>query len=300
MKEVKIIPGKKDFYFTIFKLLKEGKNPAKICKLLSISKQNLNYYLRKMKDKNEIERIGYGVWRIKKEVKTIPGDTILLLPVRGHAFIWKFKVPKLNNWDKIRRSVKHKELGTTKIIRIFIKNKKVWLGKKNIIIYDSNSFYGKTALESRKYAIIRMLEIIKIIENKLNISLRPYTFKPKREHYALVKNNLAIQCNREGKKISIIANDGSPWFTIDDSYNLDELETLHPKTALIDNLGIQKYFNSHRNTNYEITPDYIKENFKEMKEMLKESSENQIMLSQVLKQMEGNLTKLTKIVYGKK
>lgn len=247
--------GRKNLYLSIYELIKRGKNPSKICKELSISKQKLYYYTHKLKEKGLIEKLGYGVWRSKKTTK----DTILLVKeVRGHAFIWKVKLPKIKNWNKRKKIIKnYKVVGKFNIPRIYIKERKVWLGDKNIIIYDHNSFYGKSAIESRKYAFINLIEILEEIERKLKINLKPYQIKPTRQHYSLVKNNLAIQCNRQGKKIRILSEDGSPWFIIDDSYNLDELETLHRETALIDSIGVQKYFNSHRRTDFKVTPEFI-------------------------------------------
>ena len=74
----------------------------------------------------------------------------------------------------------------------------------------------------------------------------------------MIKNCLAIQCNKKGEKLRVTNEDGL-WFTIDNSFNLEEAETLHPKTALLDSLGIQKYFNEHKETNFQVTPKFLLE-----------------------------------------
>ena len=47
---------------------------------------------------------------------------------------------------------------------------------------------------------------------------------------------------------------------------------------------------------FAVTDEIILENFKDLKEMIKESSGNQLQLSQVLQQMEKNVIHLTGIV----
>jgi len=86
---------------------------------------------------------------------------------------------------------------------------------------------------------VRSLESVLGANFKIN---KKYCFKVSRQHYALVKNSLAEQYNRDGKKLQIYSNDGL-WFVIDNSYNLNEVETVHPKTAVDDNTKLQNFFN---------------------------------------------------------
>ena len=51
----------------VISLIKKGLNPSKIAKELSISKQYLNKYIRLLKEKNIIKKIGYGVWEVNQE-----------------------------------------------------------------------------------------------------------------------------------------------------------------------------------------------------------------------------------------
>jgi DNA-binding Lrp family transcriptional regulator len=247
---------KKNYLFIIYNLIRNNKNPSQIAKELKISKQKLNYYIKKLKNEGYIEKIGYGVWRSKKVTK----DT-LFKEVRGHAFIWKLRVPKIKNWANrlqiiSKKNIKYSLVGLKKTPRIIINDKKVWLGDRNIIIYDSGSYYGHNAIDSRKYAVYRFLTVVRALESKLGINLKPYTFKPSRQHYSLINNDLAIQCNRDGTKLNI-KHYGETWFIIDNSYNLEEAETIHPDTALVDNVGVQKYFNSHKDTGFKVTPEFV-------------------------------------------
>lgn len=112
VKEVKKRSKKKNFYLTVFNLIKEGKSPSNICKILNISKQRLQYYIGKLKDRGNISKIGYGTWEVKKEVKTFSLGSRVDRPITNlHALqinipILKGKIKdqdwqikeKLNNW----------------------------------------------------------------------------------------------------------------------------------------------------------------------------------------------------------
>ena len=252
---------KKKFLLNLINALKSGKTPIKISKDLNVSRQKLNYYIRQLKDSGELKKIGYGVWEIK-DVKKSTKDPIKK-EVRGHAWIWKIKLPKIKNWDNRiyildKLKIHYKLVGIKKTPRIIIKDRKVWLGNKNIVIYDINSFIGVTSLESRKLAVWGLKSILEALESKLKVSLKingVYEFKVAREHYALMKNNLAIQCNKDKEKVYVYDKEGL-WFCIDNSYNLDEAETLG-KNSMINNLGVQGYFNSHKETKFKVTPEFV-------------------------------------------
>jgi predicted transcriptional regulator len=67
------------FYFTILGRLEKNTNLKEIQKDFDISKQNLNYYLRKLNKEGFLRNIGRGHWEIvkgiehtqKKEVKQL-------------------------------------------------------------------------------------------------------------------------------------------------------------------------------------------------------------------------------------
>ena len=244
-------------------LIKKGLRPAQIAKKFGIEKQNVQYYLDKGKEQGILTKIGYGTWQVDpiQEVK-ITTQEALSQPqkkeVRGHAFIWKVKPGKKFDWKRIlnERKIKFIEVGMQGTPRIFVKNRKVWLGQRFITIYEPSSFFGTTAIDSRKYAVFELLSILKAMENQLGINLRQFKFTPRREHYALIKNNLAIQCNKQGFKINVKDDIDGFWFSIDDSFNLGEAETMG-KRALPLNKKAQDYFNAHKRTEFKVTPEFI-------------------------------------------
>ena len=265
--EVKKDKGK-SFYLTVYEQVKEGARPSNICKTFNISKQRLNYYLSSLKRSGMIKKIGYGVWEIsgefnEKKVKETSRITTYqpakIKPdfVRGHAFQFKLRIPKLRNWEKReeifkKKRIKFKEL--THLIgkgqEIVVKGRKIWLTNKSIIIFEKSSYVAKTAKGARQYALYDLFELVRSLESLLGTSFRinkQYRFKVSKQHYALVKNALAKQYNRDGKKLEVYSDEGL-WFIIDNSHNLDEAETVHPKTAVDDNKKVQDFFNGLKAT----------------------------------------------------
>lgn len=266
---------KQNLYLSIYSYIKNGMRPSIICTKLNISKQRLQYHLSSLKEYGFIRKIAYGTWIIIQEfdkkkykksslVTTNQLEQVKKKEVRGHAFIWKVKLPKISRWKKRKEildklNIKFKPVGIHKNPRIMLFERKIWLCENSIVIYEPSSFIADNAIESKKLAVFNLLRILNKIESKLKISLRinkNYKFKVSRQHYALMKNVLAIQCDKEGKKIKVY-DAGNLWFLIDNSYNLHEAETVNKDKGVPDNIGLQRYFNSHRKTKFEVTPEFI-------------------------------------------
>ena len=272
----------KDFYLSIISMLNQGKNPSTISKELNIKKQNLNYYLSVLKKKGIIKKIGYGTW----EVKEFNSNTLTKVDrkIRGHAFIWTIKLNKQFDWINLLKLNKlDYKLVRGLTPRIVIDKKKIWFGKKTLTIYESNSFYGKNAIESRKYSVISLIETLNKIEKLLNINLKPYIFNPAREHYSLIKNDLAKQCNRRGEKL-IVSDLNGKWLWIDDSDGLEELEVGNTN-ALVNSLGTQKWWNDMKRTKFEVTPTFLMESLSGLIQTQQMNADNIIKHQKVLDEM---------------
>ena len=306
LKQVKILTDKKNFNFTILSLLKQGKNPAKISKDLSISMPNLAYYLRRMKKEGLIIKRGYGVWEVLKEVKILTkyGSNLPRDYVRGHAFVWRLYFPKeIKGYDqrieRLRELDMHfKLVGVTKNIpRIKVLGRKIWLCRDHIRIFEkkSASFYGDNAVESRKRAFTEVLEIIRVLENKLGVSLKPLNIETAREHYALIKNDLAIDQNKQGIIWRISDKDGE-WLLIDDSLGQGgELENIGKK-SLTTNIEMKKWWNEQKDTKFEVTPKFILNGFAEQNNLINGVVKNQLIFDQNMKSHLEILGKLGKAV----
>ena len=240
-------------------LLSDGKTPAQISKKLGISKQNVYYYTSVLKKRGIIKKLGYGVWEVKKYTSNTLSKTSK--KIRGHAFIWKVKLHKEYDWIKILAKYKiHYKLVRSKTPRIIINNKKIWLGKKTIVIYEVNSFYGVNSIESKKYAVISLIELLESIQNRLRVNLTPHTFSTSREHYGMIKNELARQYNRKGKKLHIRDNIEGEWLWIDDSEALGELET----GQVVRSKQVQDWWNNHKEHNFKVTPSFLMESLSKL------------------------------------
>ena len=175
--------------------------------------------------------------------------------VRGHAFVLTLQVPRgLRNWNNRKRTdfLETREIPFKQLNiggggqRIMIKDKKVWLTDKSIVIYDRSSYFADDAMQAKGTAIAAHLSMIRQIERLLHVSFEigsDYKFRVSRQHYALIYNALAKQYNEDGGKLEIRTGKGL-WFLIDNSFNMDEAETVHPSSGMSDNLKVQNFFNS--------------------------------------------------------
>lgn len=284
--------SKINFYFTILELFKKGKTTSDISNELSISKQKLYYHTSVLKKLGFIKNIGYGVWKVLRSKKKDLEHAIKWKDksIRGHAFIWKVKLEKKYNWIDILTNYKIPyKLVRGYTPRIFVNNRKVWLAKDSIIIYENKSFFGKNAIESRKYAVFELLSTIESFSKKVKIFFKNFYFKPTREHYGLIKNELARQCNKKGEKIIVRDDLDGEWLWIDDSIGqLGELETsgkgfTKDRAAL--NLDVQKWYNDHKKHNFKVTPSFLLES-------LNQVTQNQLMFNQNFESHVGSIKKL--------
>ena len=98
-----------DFYLYILDQIKNNKSPYSLCSKHNISKQKLSYYIKQLKDKGIIRRVGYGVWQQVKEF--VVGEEVEKPSTNLHALNIKFPIldgkvmdndweikERLNNW----------------------------------------------------------------------------------------------------------------------------------------------------------------------------------------------------------
>ena len=266
--------------YNIFLELKNGNSPAKISKKLNINKNTLQYYLRKLKKDNIIIKEGYGCWKVLKEVsKTTKASQKKCQnkEIRGHAFNWRVKFNDKIDW--IRRlekyGVKYKLIGINKSTpRIILNNKKIWLTKNGLVVYDAESFLSQSSDNSKGMAVFELDKTIKMIGRKLNIILDGYRFTTSREHYGIIKNVLAKQYNDKKEKLYIRDDEGL-WLWIDDSHSLKELETNEPRV----NREVQNWWNDSKSTGFKVTPSFILEGMNNTNQMISQVTSNQLMFN---------------------
>lgn len=295
---------KKDFYLSVLNQLKIKTNLSKIQEKLSISKQDLNYYIRVLKKNGLIIQKGRGWYEVKDKVKNSTKYDIFLDKdiSRGHACVWEVKISKeIPNYKNRINILKEKGInfnlvGALKTTpRIKVLGRKIWLCNDHIRIYDKkdNSYYGKNATESRYYALQEVLLIVGIINSKFGLSLKEIDITFKKEHYALIKNDLAIENNKRGEIIRV-SDEFGEWLLIDDSLEQGgELETIGKK-AYPTNIKVQKWWNDMKKTNFEVTPTFLMESIGGMIQVQQMNSDNIVKHQKVLDEMLITLKKIQK------
>lgn len=284
----------KNFYLSIIDSIKQDSKLPN----LGISKQAMNYYVRNLLQSGNIKKVGYGTWEVlevnnskievkrSKKIATTYSDSFISAKpdsVRAHAFMFHLKIPKLKNWNRReeylnKKGIKYKTLNNIgKGQKITIRGFNIHLKNNSIIFYTKESYISKLAGHAKSTALYDFHSTIRTLENILNASFqirKKYVFKVCKEHYALIKNCLARQYDKPGKRKLYVYDMKGLWFLIDNSYKLHEAETIRTGEAVDDNEGIQEYFNSHKRTNFKATPEFILERIEELIEDRKYHAEN--------------------------
>ncbi len=259
----------------VLSFIQAGKSPAQISKDYNIPKQNISYFVGKLKKAGCIERIGYGVWSYlkpyNKSKKTAvignnSGRGLKENTVRGHGFLFKLHLPEVldektgkmvfRNWDKREEILNDLKIkydpyfvgGVKRGQRIVAQKTKIALTDKSILINFPESYIAETSTLARKDAVARLLRVVRHLERLMRADFSQfgkYKFRVSRQHYALIKNSLARQYlddEYNQKKLHIYSGRGL-WLLIDNSYNLQELEAVHKDTAVKDSTKVQDFFN---------------------------------------------------------
>lgn len=277
---------KKVLLVHVLDLIKEGKNPTQISKFYSIPKQNINYFVGKLKKLGCIEKVGYGTWKYLKPLKqvkirpkgSIAGQSFTshkLKEIRGHAYIWKIEFLEGFDWEKIVRHYKKNKLKFTlicnkKVPRTIFNHRKIWLTKRGLTIYEPLDFFGKSSFEVKGTAVFEMDQLVKGLLKELGVKFKVYRFTTSREHYGMIKNELARQYNDKKEKLHVKSEDGNVWLWIDDSKGLGELETAEPNISR----QVQNYWNNHKKHKFQVDADFVLKGMANQSDAIKKNAEH--------------------------
>jgi len=273
---VKIRLENKKLYLQVLEEFKQDTNLSRIKNKLNIKKQNLNYYIAKLKHLGFITHVGEGWYEVTEKGKnpTKYGNNFIQDDIRGHAYIWTIELIKIpSNWNERinileKNKINFKLVGALKSTpRIKALGRKIWLCNNHIRIFDVEkaSYYGKTAEESQLKGKIQAFRILRVLENKLGISLSNDKLKFQKEHYAIIKNDLAKHHNEKGI-VMRISDENGEWLLIDDSLEEGgELENTG-KAAFKTNPLVKNWWNDHKKHNFEVTSSYVLDNINKLTE----------------------------------
>lgn len=257
--QTKKIHSHKKCKLSVYNYIKQGLAPVQISKLTNFSKRKVYYAVKVLKKEGYIKMISPGVWEVTKTHHDHMNHTPIKKKVRGHGMTITLKVNKLKNWHQRERLMLKAGIPFDRIPqgqRVQIDNVNIWLTKKSIVFYLPYSWFGETAQDTKDQAMNYLLNLITSLEKTLKVSTFKiggrYHIKFKRQHYALVRNILAKQYNKEHKKLRVYDNNGL-WLEIDNSLNLNELETYREPDV---NKQVQDAFNDIKDG---ITPRFLME-----------------------------------------
>lgn len=250
MQEVQKSKSKRNLKLSVYLYIQKGLSIKDICSKLNLNQTSISYYLKQLKDSGSIQKIGYGVWKAlefkEKQVQKIKvGDLNTLTNlkfskrnIRGHAFRFKIKLPKIHNWENRETYLKKNKINY-KIInkgythRIIFRDCKTWLNSSSIIVYFPKglSFFGENATENETRALQEMISIMQGLDTLFKTSFKinkKYHIRVFGSHHGYIKNALAKMYNDKNRKFACFNEDGQ-WLLIDDSFGIDELETVGNK-----------------------------------------------------------------------
>lgn len=151
---------------------------------------------------------------------------------------------------KLLTSSSHYEAQRQRKNKLSIDENTIILYPSSLEVYSAKEFLGKTAIEATANSFIYWNYFFNRLENELKVSIvkdRRHNIKLVNSHYAETNNELAKECNIKAERIKIQAQDGKIWFIIDNSFNLNEAETIHPQTSLKDmQETVKPFFNDLR------------------------------------------------------
>jgi len=253
--------------------IENGNNPAKISKKYNIPKQTISNYTRKLKKMGALIKLGYGTWEVRKQVLLSTKATKIKPNIcRGHGFVWRIRFKHEIDWMKRLTKLKmtYKLVGIKSTPRIIVNNKKIWLGKRSVVIYEPQSFFADNSIISKSKAVWELEKTVRKLESMFNLMLRPYEFKVSREHYALIKNELARQYNDKNEKL-FIRDDKGLWMWIDFSHRENELEN----NEVMVNKQVQDFWNDNKKHNFKVTATFVLNQFSNLIEDRKFWAEHQ-------------------------
>jgi len=144
----------------------------------------------------------------------------------------------------------------------YVKGHRVRLYRNSIEIYSSKDFcfFGLDTQDADRQSAYYWGGIFSILENDLRITLvkdRYQNIKRVKAHYSNIDSGLAENFNKNDEKLHIKGNDGKTWLLIDNSWHLNELETVHPINSKEDMQDIIEPLINGLRDHYEQTGEII-------------------------------------------
>lgn len=122
-----------------------------------------------------------------------------------------------------------------RVNQLMLDGNTVRLHADSVDVYSNRSFFGESATKATAESIPYWQRFFLRLENELKINVlkeRYQNISRVKAEYAHVDSDIAKKAEEEGRRIRLFSfDDGKLWFVVDNSFNLHESETVHPKTA---------------------------------------------------------------------
>lgn len=210
-------------------------------KQISIRRQTGKRAVQKIR--NKLIKKGF----LKKDFTTIQNLDVVTNANHNLANLLRFHGVEFNI------KILHKDYRYKKILQkcniMEIDGNTIRLFRDAIEVYVNKSFFGKTVSIAKRKGFEYFKRLFTKIENDLNILIVKHRYQNIRmvkQHYAEMNNELAKDINLKKEKLQIKGKDGKTWLLIDNSWNVNELETVHPDLAQKDMENIKPFFDDLR------------------------------------------------------
>jgi hypothetical protein len=163
------------------------------------------------------------------------------LRMRLHGQEWNIKIIQ-----KSEKYIKSRQNANT----IIIDGNTIRLYQDAIEIYSGQSFYEKDENRATAVSLAYWERFFARLEHEFGVILikpRVQNINLVNQHYGETNSSMAKDHLERKEKIKIqTEDDGKLWFIVDNSWNLKEMETIHPETAKDDMTKVQKQLNDWR------------------------------------------------------
>jgi DNA-binding PadR family transcriptional regulator len=227
---------------------------SQISKSRKVSRAAIYKVIGRISKKGYIRKIGHIYEVTEQGVHYLNESSPNLL--RLHNLAFKIKILyKPNNWDLMRSKIvtlktysKEVKLNNNEYQIYNFSNIKIKTTKDNIIFYMP-TFYGKNTDEAFSYALKSLFDSIPKIENIFRIILikdKKANIEIISNHYSKLQDSLAKLYKIEENKLYVSDSNGELWLIADFSFKVNELETIHTKTAKEDMDSVKAFLNDLR------------------------------------------------------
>ncbi len=231
----------------LYLLTNEFLTPKKIAIRRNTSFQAAYKTIKKLKEKGALNNRLEGVEKIEGTFQPPTNQ------IRLHAQEFNIKL--------LFKDQRYNELLDKSNIE-YIDGNTIKLYSNSIEIYSAHIFMGEDVQSATSKSIHYWNRFFIKLEDYFNVILmknRYQNIKLVKAHYSEINNELAKDYEVKGDKIKIFTrDDGKLWFLIDNSFNLHEIETVHPKTSKQD-MGdvIKPYFNDLRENKHFLPSEVV-------------------------------------------